>query len=165
MGGILSCLLGVQCLDATQVSILQKRFFREIFTSGAGGKNEGFAEKVALLSNFFSTGGRYNTAAFERILREVCGEESLIESASRLPVCKVFVAAMQMDVYPPDPYLFRNYCYPPDKQSRYRGGCERKVWEGLRATSAAPSMFSECVYGIYFIFYLFSYFWDLYFHF
>lgn len=147
VGGILSCLFGIACLDATQVQALQKRFFKEIFTSGSKGKSEGFAEKFALLSNLFSTGGRYNTPIFEKILREIFGEESLIDSSSRVECAKVFVAAVHMDVYPPDPFLFRNYTYPPGVHSRYPGNCERKVWEGIRATSAAPSMFTECVYG------------------
>lgn len=146
VGGILACLLGIVCMDAEQVGILQKRVFKEIFTSGSS-KSEGFAEKVALLSNLFSTGGRYHTPIFERHLREIFGEESLIDSSSREETAKVFVAAMHMDVNPPPPFLFRNYTYPPGVKSRYLGNCERKVWEGIRATSAAPSMFTECMYG------------------
>jgi len=146
VGGILSCLFGIACLDSEEVNILQKRFFKEIFTSGANKAEGGWGEKVALLSNLFSTGGRYNTAVFEKILRELFGEESLIDTSSLEQVSRVFVAAVHMDVYPPDPYLFRNYTYAPGVQSRYPGNCERKVWEAIRATSAAPSMFSECVY-------------------
>merc|ERR1712232_696180 len=118
VGGILACLLGVACLGATKVSILQKKVFKEIFTSGSN-NSEGFAEKVALLSNLFSTGGRYHTPIFEGRLRDIFGEESLIDSSSREQTAKVFVACMHMDVIPPPPYLFRNYTYPPGVTSRY----------------------------------------------
>ena len=148
VGGILSCLFGVACLGSEEVGTLQKRFFKEIFSSGAK-KAEGWGEKVALLSNLFSTGGRYNTAVFEKILRELFGEDSLIDTSSLEEVTRVFVAAIHMDVYPPDPFLFRNYTYRPGVKSRYPGNCERKVWEAIRATSAAPSMFTECVYGMW----------------
>ena len=155
VGGILACLLGIACMDATEVGSMQKRVFKEIFNSGTEGNSEGsFAEKVALLSNLWSTGGRYNTRRFTAILREIFGEETLIDSGSHLDTCKVFVASMFMDITPPPPFLFRNYTYPPGVKPRYDGNCERKVWEGIRATSAAPSMFTEPMYGMYSSLYL-----------
>ena len=147
VGGILACLLGVQCFDAPHVEVLQKKFFKEVFSTKGGQSETGLSQKFSLLSNMISTGGRYDTANFERILREVFSEESLIDSSERPAVAKVFVASVLMDYFPPAPYLFRNYDYKPGQASRYAGTCERKVWEGIRATSAAPSMFSECIYG------------------
>lgn len=146
VGGILACLLGVQCFDAPHVEVLQKKFFKEVFSTKGGQSETGLSQKFSLLSNMISTGGRYDTANFERILREVFSEESLIDSSQRPAVAKVFVASVLMDYFPPAPFLFRNYDYKPGQRSRYAGTCERKVWEGIRATSAAPSMFSECIY-------------------
>jgi len=146
VGGILACLLGVQCFDAPHVEVLQKKFFKEVFSTKGGQSETGLSQKFSLLSNMISTGGRYDTMNFERILQEVFSEESLIDSSQRPAVAKVFVASVLMDYFPPAPFLFRNYDYRPGHASRYAGSCERKVWEGIRATSAAPSMFSECIY-------------------
>lgn len=146
VGGILACLLGVKCFDAPHVEVLQKKFFKEVFSTNGGQSETGLSQKFSLLSNMISTGGRYDTRHFEQILKDVFTEETLIDSSQRPMVAKVFVASVLMDYFPPAPFLFRNYDYKPGHASRYAGTCERKVWEGIRATSAAPSMFSECIY-------------------
>lgn len=43
------------------------------------------------------------------------------------------------------PYLFRNYDYFPGIPSYYPGSYTHKLWEALRAATAAPGYFSECV--------------------
>ena len=43
------------------------------------------------------------------------------------------------------PYLFRNYDYLPGTPSCYPGSYTYKLWEALRAATAAPGYFSECV--------------------
>lgn len=40
-------------------------------------------------------------------------------------------------------HLFRNYTFMEGKESRYEGSVEAQLWEGLRASSAAPTYFTE----------------------
>ena len=39
--------------------------------------------------------------------------------------------------------MFRNYNLAPGVQSHYLGSCKYKVWEGIRASSAAPGYYEE----------------------
>ena len=43
------------------------------------------------------------------------------------------------------PYVFRNYNFPAMVTSNYRGSVRYKVWEAVRASSAAPGYFDECL--------------------
>ncbi len=38
-------------------------------------------------------------------------------------------------------FVFRNYNLPSFSQSHYDGTCKYKVWEAVRASSAAPGKF------------------------
>ena len=40
-------------------------------------------------------------------------------------------------------FLFRNYNLPAIAQSHYDGTCRHKVWEAIRASSAAPGYYEE----------------------
>lgn len=44
-------------------------------------------------------------------------------------------------------YVFRNYNFLPGVRSHYLGGCQHKMWQAIRASSAAPGYFQECVLG------------------
>lgn len=40
-------------------------------------------------------------------------------------------------------FLFRNYNLPSWAQSHYDGTCRHKVWEAVRASSAAPGYYED----------------------
>lgn len=44
-------------------------------------------------------------------------------------------------------YVFRNYRLMPGVRSHYLGDCKHKMWQGIRASSAAPGYFQEFVLG------------------
>lgn len=44
-------------------------------------------------------------------------------------------------------YVFRNYRLMPGVQSHYLGDCKHKLWQAIRASSAAPGYFQEFVLG------------------
>ena len=44
-------------------------------------------------------------------------------------------------------HLFRNYNLPPSRQSHYPGSSNYRLWEAIRASSAAPGYFEECQLG------------------
>ncbi|KAM7378152.1 hypothetical protein PAMA_013173 [Pampus argenteus] len=90
----------------------------------------------------------YDSETWENILKERMGEGCMIESA-RDPHCPK-VAAVSTIVnrgLPLKAYVFRNYRLMPGVRSHYLGDCKHKMWEAIRASSAAPGYFQEFVLG------------------
>ncbi|XP_072233411.1 calcium-independent phospholipase A2-gamma isoform X2 [Leuresthes tenuis] len=92
--------------------------------------------------------GFYDSEIWENILKERMGEGRMIESA-RDPNCPK-VAAVSTIVsrgLPLKAYVFRNYRLMPGVRSHYLGDCKHKMWQAIRASSAAPGYFQEFVLG------------------
>ncbi|XP_008399244.1 calcium-independent phospholipase A2-gamma [Poecilia reticulata] len=90
----------------------------------------------------------YDSEMWESILKERMGEGRMIESA-RDPHCPK-VAAVSTIVnrgLPLKAYVFRNYRLMPGVRSHYLGDCKHKMWQAIRASSAAPGYFQEFVLG------------------
>uniref|UniRef100_A0A4W4H0E0 PNPLA domain-containing protein n=1 Tax=Electrophorus electricus TaxID=8005 RepID=A0A4W4H0E0_ELEEL len=76
------------------------------------------------------------------------GSDLMVET-SRNPDCPK-VAAVSTVVNKGTPlkaYIFRNYNLPPGVRSHYRGSCRHKIWEAVRASTAAPGYFQEFTLG------------------
>lgn len=56
---------------------------------------------------------------------------------------QVAAVATLMNVGTLRDYLFRNYNLPPGSISFYQGSAKYRLWEALRASSAAPGYFEE----------------------
>lgn len=90
----------------------------------------------------------YDSEMWENILKERMGEGSMIESA-RDPHCPK-VSAVSTIVnrgLPLKAHVFRNYRLMPGVRSHYLGDCKHKMWQAIRASSAAPGYFQEFVLG------------------
>ncbi|XP_068443182.1 calcium-independent phospholipase A2-gamma [Clinocottus analis] len=90
----------------------------------------------------------YDSEIWENILKERMGEGRMIES-SRDPYCPK-VSAVSTIVnrgLPLKAYTFRNYRLMPGVRSHYIGDCTHKMWEAIRASSAAPGYFKEFTLG------------------
>uniref|UniRef100_A0A4W6DC38 Patatin like phospholipase domain containing 8 n=1 Tax=Lates calcarifer TaxID=8187 RepID=A0A4W6DC38_LATCA len=90
----------------------------------------------------------YDSEIWENILKERMGDGCMIESA-RNPHCPK-VAAVSTIVnrgLPLKAYVFRNYRLMPGVRSHYPGDCKHKMWQAIRASSAAPGYFQEFVLG------------------
>ncbi|XP_075967671.1 calcium-independent phospholipase A2-gamma [Anarhichas minor] len=90
----------------------------------------------------------YDSEIWENILKERMGEGRMIESA-RDPHCPK-VSAVSTIVnrgLPLKAYAFRNYTLMPGVRSHYIGDCNHKMWQAIRASSAAPGYFKEFVLG------------------
>ncbi|XP_017745027.1 PREDICTED: calcium-independent phospholipase A2-gamma [Rhinopithecus bieti] len=76
------------------------------------------------------------------------GSALMIETA-RNPTCPK-VAAVSTIVnrgITPKAFVFRNYGHFPGNNSHYLGGCQYKMWQAIRASSAAPGYFAEYALG------------------
>uniref|UniRef100_A0AAX7T9H1 PNPLA domain-containing protein n=1 Tax=Astatotilapia calliptera TaxID=8154 RepID=A0AAX7T9H1_ASTCA len=90
----------------------------------------------------------YDSEMWENILKERMGDGRMIESA-RDPHCPK-VSAVSTIVnrgLPLKAYVFRNYRLMPGVRSHYLGDCKHKMWQAIRASSAAPGYFQEFVLG------------------
>ncbi|XP_064417628.1 calcium-independent phospholipase A2-gamma [Latimeria chalumnae] len=88
----------------------------------------------------------YDSEIWEKILKERMGSDLMIETA-RNPKCPK-VSAVSTIVNRGTPlkaFVFRNYNHLPGIKSHYIGGCQYKLWQGIRASSAAPGFFQEYV--------------------
>ncbi|KAJ3612065.1 hypothetical protein NHX12_020342, partial [Muraenolepis orangiensis] len=90
----------------------------------------------------------YDCDVWESILKERMGEGLMVESA-RGPNC-IKVSAVSTIVnrgLPLKAHVFRNYRLMPGVRSHYIGDCKDKMWQAIRASSAAPGYFQEFVLG------------------
>ncbi|XP_061027668.1 calcium-independent phospholipase A2-gamma [Eubalaena glacialis] len=90
----------------------------------------------------------YDSQTWENILKDRMGSSLMIETA-RNPMCPK-VAAVSTIVnrgITPKAFVFRNYGHFPGVNSHYLGGCQYKMWQAIRASSAAPGYFAEYVLG------------------
>ncbi|XP_063064590.1 calcium-independent phospholipase A2-gamma-like [Engraulis encrasicolus] len=86
----------------------------------------------------------YSTQNWETLLKEKMGERVLIKTARSEHCPKVSaVSAVVNWGTSPKAFMFRNYNHAPGKMSRYPGGSSYKLWEAVRASSAAPGYFRE----------------------
>ncbi|XP_008943342.1 PREDICTED: calcium-independent phospholipase A2-gamma [Merops nubicus] len=90
----------------------------------------------------------YDSDIWEKMLKGKMGSNLMIETArnSRCPK----VAAVSTIVNRGTPlkaFVFRNYNHFPGVKSHYIGGCQYKLWQAIRASSAAPGYFQEYVLG------------------
>ncbi|XP_012925760.1 calcium-independent phospholipase A2-gamma isoform X1 [Heterocephalus glaber] len=90
----------------------------------------------------------YDSQTWEKILKDRMGSALMIETA-RNPACPK-VAAVSTIVnrgITPKAFVFRNYGHFPGINSHYLGGCQYKMWQAIRASSAAPGYFAEYALG------------------
>lgn len=85
----------------------------------------------------------YDTNVLETTLQRECGRGVFIDSLADDNMNRVFVVSSVMSRDPKELFVFRNYTYPVGYESRYDGTAEAQLWEALRASSAAPTFFSE----------------------
>uniref|UniRef100_A0A672K4D9 Calcium-independent phospholipase A2-gamma-like n=1 Tax=Sinocyclocheilus grahami TaxID=75366 RepID=A0A672K4D9_SINGR len=90
----------------------------------------------------------YDSQIWEKVLKEKMGSDLLIQTA-RDPDCpKVAAVSTVVNRAPPvKAFVFRNYSLPVGVRSHYRGSCRHRLWEAIRASSAAPGYFQEFALG------------------
>ncbi|XP_073688486.1 calcium-independent phospholipase A2-gamma-like [Garra rufa] len=90
----------------------------------------------------------YDSQIWEKVLKEKMGWDLLIET-TRDPDCpKVSAVSTVVNLGPPvKAFVFRNYSLPVGVRSHYRGSCRHRLWEAIRASSAAPGYFQEFALG------------------
>ncbi|CAN4083815.1 unnamed protein product [Withania somnifera] len=176
-GGMLAVALGIKLLSLEKCEEIYKKLGKLVFAEPVPKDNEAatWREKLDQLYKSSSQsfrvvvhGSKHSADQFERLLKEMCADEDgdlLIESAvKRVP--KVFVVSTLVSATPAQPFIFRNYQYPPGtpeishvvaensttagqgavsdpaqvehKRNAFMGSCKHRIWQAIRASSAAP---------------------------
>lgn len=78
-------------------------------------------------------------------LQSFAGDSPLASAARRDCPKIAMVAALVSSTKAPIPYVFRSYNFPAMVTSNYRGSVRYKVWQAVRASSAAPGYFDEFI--------------------
>ncbi|XP_033824535.1 calcium-independent phospholipase A2-gamma-like isoform X1 [Periophthalmus magnuspinnatus] len=137
-GAVLGFLLGIFQIPLSECDDLYRKLGTDIFKQNVivGTVKMGWSHAF------------YDSEAWENLLKEKMGSNILVETA-RNPQCPK-VAAVSTIVNRGTPlkaYVFRNYNLLPGVRSHYLGGCHHRLWQAIRATSAAPGYFQEFTLG------------------
>ncbi|KAG7454726.1 hypothetical protein MATL_G00262870 [Megalops atlanticus] len=137
-GAILAFMLGVFQIPLNECEEMYRRLGSDVFKQNVivGTVKMGWSHAF------------YDSEAWETILKERMGPDLMVETA-RNPRCPK-VAAVSTLVNRGTPlkaYVFRNYNLQPGVRSHYLGSCQHKLWQAIRASSAAPGYFQEFVLG------------------
>uniref|UniRef100_A0A8C5X1N3 Patatin like phospholipase domain containing 8 n=1 Tax=Malurus cyaneus samueli TaxID=2593467 RepID=A0A8C5X1N3_9PASS len=90
----------------------------------------------------------YDSDIWEKMLKEKMGSNLMIETARKSKCPKVAAVSTIVNRGTPlKAFVFRNYNHFPGVKSHYMGGCQYKLWQAIRASSAAPGYFQEYVLG------------------
>uniref|UniRef100_A0A8C0U8Y2 Patatin like phospholipase domain containing 8 n=1 Tax=Cyanistes caeruleus TaxID=156563 RepID=A0A8C0U8Y2_CYACU len=90
----------------------------------------------------------YDSDIWEKMLKEKMGSNLMIETARKSKCPKVAAVSTIVNRGTPlKAFVFRNYNHFPGVKSHYIGGCQYKLWQAIRASSAAPGYFQEYVLG------------------
>ncbi|XP_066197866.1 calcium-independent phospholipase A2-gamma isoform X3 [Saccopteryx leptura] len=90
----------------------------------------------------------YDSQIWENILKDRMGSSLMIETARNSACPKVAaVSTIVNRGITPKAFVFRNYGHFPGVNSHYLGGCQYKLWQAIRASSAAPGYFAEYAMG------------------
>ncbi|XP_021400948.2 calcium-independent phospholipase A2-gamma [Lonchura striata] len=90
----------------------------------------------------------YDSDIWEKMLKEKMGSNLMIETARKSKCPKVAAVSTIVNRGTPlKAFVFRNYNHFPGIKSHYIGGCQYKLWQAIRASSAAPGYFQEYVLG------------------
>ncbi|VAH29480.1 unnamed protein product [Triticum turgidum subsp. durum] len=175
-GGMLAMALGIKQMSLDQCEEIYTKLGKLVFAEPVP-KDEAATWKEKLDQLFKSSsqsfrvvvhGSKHSADQFERLLKEMCADDDgdlLIESSVK-GIPKVFAVSTLVSAMPAQPYIFRNYQYPPGtlevspgmaespspgavgtvvsgapvgiKRGAFMGSCKHHVWEAIRASSAAP---------------------------
>ncbi|XP_071272082.1 calcium-independent phospholipase A2-gamma-like [Salvelinus alpinus] len=137
-GSILGFMLGVFQIPLNECEVLYRKLGSDVFKQNVivGTVKMGWSHAF------------YDSETWENILKEKMGSDLMVET-SRNPKCPKMAAVSTIvnRGTPLKAYVFRNYNLQPGVRSHYLGGCEHKLWQAVRASSAAPGYFQEFALG------------------
>ncbi|KAM8766033.1 calcium-independent phospholipase A2-gamma isoform 2-T3 [Rhynchonycteris naso] len=137
-GAILAFMLGLFHMPLEQCEELYRKLGTDVFS-----QNVIVGTVKMSWSHAF-----YDSQIWENILKDRMGSSLMIETARNSACPKVAaVSTIVNRGITPKAFVFRNYGHFPGVNSHYLGGCQYKLWQAIRASSAAPGYFAEYPMG------------------
>ncbi|KAJ8249924.1 hypothetical protein COCON_G00231400 [Conger conger] len=137
-GAILAFMLGVFQIPLQECEELYRKLGSDVFKQNVivGTVKMGWSHAF------------YDSEAWETLLKERMGSDLMVETARNAKCPKVAAVSTIVNRGTPlKAYVFRNYNLQPGVRSHYLGSCQHKLWQAIRASSAAPGYFQEFVLG------------------
>nr|XP_026695112.1 calcium-independent phospholipase A2-gamma-like [Ciona intestinalis] len=133
-GAILGFLLGLKKVPIDSLGPMYRSFSSQVFD-----QNRLVGTGKLVISHAF-----YNTETYQKVLKETMGSTVLIETAGYEDTPKCAAVSTLVNRMVLKPYVWRNYSIVPGtRHTHWPGTCRGKVWEAVRASSAAPGYFEE----------------------
>ncbi|KAK9497495.1 hypothetical protein O3M35_004201 [Rhynocoris fuscipes] len=130
---IACCLVPPHCMPLDKVHQLYRTMSSKVFNQSA------FWGTSKLMWNH----AYYDTAIWENLLKDYVGNSVLIDTAKYSNCPKIAVISTIVNHSKVAPYIFRNYGNPYNRSSEYHGGFQHSMFEAIRASAAAPTIFEE----------------------
>ncbi|XP_039270943.2 calcium-independent phospholipase A2-gamma-like isoform X1 [Styela clava] len=137
-GAVIAFMFGLMKYDVDKAESIYRNFSSKIFS-----QNKWIGTGKLMMSHAF-----YDTETYQLVLKEIFGDEVLIDSAADItaPKCSAVSVLVNRDVL--KPFVWRNYSIVPgSRETHWPGTCRARLWEAVRATSAAPGYFEEFKYN------------------
>lgn len=137
-GAILVCALAAEAKMTVQEALtLYKNISRKIF------HRPSTFDVLSATSRLFMSHAYYDTPMWEGFLKKHIGYRRIIDTSKMAHCPKVCCISTTVTDEQIDAHIFRNYAMPPNVQSVYNGSHTAKLWEVVRASSAAPAYFGD----------------------
>lgn len=135
-GGLLASLLGCKRFSLDKCEMLYKKSATAMFTQNWAMGFVGLGRRASYFDPDF----------WEKILREEMGEGTIISSAADRETVKIgIITALSTPGLRLKNHLFRNYNHRYGTYSTLEGTCKHKLWQAIRATTAAPFIYEPYI--------------------
>lgn len=106
-------------------------------------------QRLTGLISMLQTRAYYETSPMEQVLKDMAGEHVSLLDTAMYTNTKFAAVCARVNAFPPQPYILRNYNHPDAPASKgvttLEGNATFRVWESIRATTAAPGYFDPVI--------------------